>query len=207
MTSFLNNQKCECCGAALWLPEYKKDLYLPCLQWPSYTSGFWLGKIPDELACLTYVEQLLISCVRHNRCIIKVASGRYKMHANAITFQNPVAKIYDTLPPPLEELDEVLAVMFTGPCQPTKKDLQRTPLLVRQKQISKALEWLKLNHSDYFDIGISQENLSQYPLSDAPVVIDYRQSIINREREATSVHDNEEEIGTEEGPCTFEFKG
>ncbi|EDR02084.1 uncharacterized protein LACBIDRAFT_332709 [Laccaria bicolor S238N-H82] len=38
MTSFLNNQKCECCGAALWLPEYKKDSYLPCLQWPSYTS-------------------------------------------------------------------------------------------------------------------------------------------------------------------------
>jgi hypothetical protein len=170
-------------------------------------NGFWLGKIPDELACLTYVEQLLISRVRHNRCIIKVASGRYKMHANAITFQNPVAKIYDTLPPPLEELDEVLAVMFTGPCQPTKKDLQRTPLLVRQKQISKALEWLKLNHSDYFDIGISQENLSQYPLSDAPVVIDYRQSIINKEREATSVHDNEEEIGTEEGPCTFVVQG
>ncbi|EDQ98600.1 uncharacterized protein LACBIDRAFT_335816 [Laccaria bicolor S238N-H82] len=39
MTSFLNNQKCECCGAALWLPEYKKDSYLPCLQWPSYTSA------------------------------------------------------------------------------------------------------------------------------------------------------------------------
>jgi hypothetical protein len=170
-------------------------------------NGFWLGKIPDELACLTYVEQLLISRVRHNRCIIKVASGRYKMHANAITFQNPVAKIYDTLPPPLEELDEVLAVMFTGPCQPTKKDLQCTPLLVHRKQISKALDWLKLNHSDYFDIGISQENLNQYPLSDAPVVIDYRQSIINKEREATSVHDNEEEIGTKEGPCTFVVQG
>ena len=93
-------------------------------------NGFWVGKIPEELACLTYVEQLLISRVRHNRCIIKVASGRYKMHANAITFHNPIAKIYDTLPPPVDELDEVLAVMFTGPCQPTKKDLQRTPLLV-----------------------------------------------------------------------------
>ena len=82
-------------------------------------NGFWVGKIPEELACLTYVEQLLISRVRHNRCIIKVASGRYKMHANAITFHNPIAKIYDTLPS-VDELDEVLAVMFTGPCQPTK---------------------------------------------------------------------------------------
>ena len=52
------------------------------------------------------------------------------MHANAITFHNPVAKIYDTLPPPIEDLHEVLAVMFTGPCQPTQKDVQRTPLLV-----------------------------------------------------------------------------
>jgi hypothetical protein len=89
-------------------------------------NGFWVGQIPEELASLTYVEQLLISRVRHNRCIIKVASGRYKMHANAITFHNPVAKIYDTLPPPIEDLDEVLAVMFTGPCQPTRKDVQRT---------------------------------------------------------------------------------
>ncbi|KIJ93230.1 hypothetical protein K443DRAFT_13023 [Laccaria amethystina LaAM-08-1] len=129
------------------------------------------------------------------------------MHANAITFHNPIAKIYDALPPPVDKLDEVLAVMFTGPSQPTKKDLQRTPLLVRRKQISNALEWLKLNHSDYFNIGISQENLDQYPISDAPVVIDYRQSIINKEREATSVHDNEEEIGTEEGPCTFVVQG
>ena len=43
--------------------------------------------------------------------------------------------------------------------------------------------------------------------SDSPVVIDYRQSIINSEREATSVHDNEKEIGTEEGPCTFVVQG
>ena len=66
---------------------------------------------------------------------------------------------------------------------------------------------MKLNHSDYFDIGISQETLNQYPISDAPVVIDYQQSIINKEQEATSVHDNEEEIGTEEGPCTFVVEG
>ena len=170
-------------------------------------NGFWVGKIPEELASLTYVEQLLISRVRHNRCIIKVASGRYKMHANAITFHNPVAKIYNTLPPPIEDLDEVLAVMFTGPCQPTQKDVQRTPLLVRRLHVAKALEWLRLNHADYYDIGISKENLSQYPLCDAPVVIDYRQSIVNKDREATSVHDNGEEIGTTEGPCTFVVQG
>ena len=97
----------------------------------SLASGFWIGEIPKELECLTYAEKLLISRVRHNRCIIKVASGRYKMRANAIMFKHPTPKIYQTLPPPSKEFDEVLAVIFTGPCKPTQEDIQRTPFLVR----------------------------------------------------------------------------
>ncbi|KDR65595.1 hypothetical protein GALMADRAFT_81652 [Galerina marginata CBS 339.88] len=129
------------------------------------------------------------------------------MRANAITFQNPIPKIYDVLPPPLEEVDEVLAFIFTGPCRPTKEDIQRTPLLVRRNYVAKALDWLKLNHIDYADIDISEENLKQYPESDCPVVIDYRESIINKDKEATSVHDNEDEDGVESGPCSFTVQG
>ena len=173
----------------------------------SLANGFWLGKIPIELSCLTYVEKLLISRVRHNRCIVKVASGRYKMRANAITFQNPVPKIYDILPPPVTELDDVLAFIFTGPCQPTRQDIERTPLLVRRNHVAHALEWLKLNHSDYKDVGISAEHLEQYPENDAPVVIDYRESVLNKDREATSVHDIDEEDGVENGPCSFVVQG
>ena len=58
----------------------------------SLANSLWLGEVPSELSNLTYVEQLLISRVRHNWCIVKVASGRYKMHANAISFTNPVPK-------------------------------------------------------------------------------------------------------------------
>ncbi|KDR77382.1 hypothetical protein GALMADRAFT_66018, partial [Galerina marginata CBS 339.88] len=129
------------------------------------------------------------------------------MRANAITFQNPVPKIYDVLPPPVKELDEVLAFIFTGPCRPTKDDIKRTPLLVRRNHVANALNWLKLNHADYSDIGISKDNLMQYPESDCPVVIDYRESIINKDPEATSIHDNEEEDGVESGPCSFTVQG
>src|SRR6204780_1896282 len=72
-------------------------------------NGLWVGKIPDELKDLTYAEQLLIARVRHNRCIVKVSSGMFKMRANAISFSNPMPKIYNVLPPPIEEMDEVLA--------------------------------------------------------------------------------------------------
>jgi hypothetical protein len=72
-------------------------------------NGLWVGEIPNELQDLTYAEQLLIARVRHNRCIVQVSSGMFKMRANAISFANPMPKIYNVLPPPIEEIDEVLA--------------------------------------------------------------------------------------------------
>jgi hypothetical protein len=42
-------------------------------------NGLWIGDIPGELQDLTYAEQLLIAKVRHNRCIVKVSSGMFKM--------------------------------------------------------------------------------------------------------------------------------
>jgi len=88
-------------------------------------NGLWVRQIPDELRdYLTYAEQLLIARVHHNRCILKVSSGMFKIHANAISFSNPVPKIYDILPPPIKEMDEVLAFIYTGLCKPTKADFQ-----------------------------------------------------------------------------------
>jgi len=113
-------------------------------------NSLWVGKIPNELKDLTYAEQLLIARVRHNRCIVKVSSGMSKMRANAISFSNPMPKIYNILPPPIEEMDEVLAFIYAGPCKPTNADFQQTPLLVRRLKVSKALHWLKLNHVDYY---------------------------------------------------------
>jgi hypothetical protein len=170
-------------------------------------NGLWVGKIPDELKDLTYAEQLLIARVRHNRCIVKVSSGMFKMRANAISFSNPMPKIYNVLPPPIEDMDEVLAFIYTGPCKPTKADFQRTPFLVRRLKVSKALHWLKLNHVDYYDCEISDKNLASYPEEGPPVVVDYHPSSSNKNPESTSVHDMEEEDGTTEGPCPFIVHG
>lgn len=170
-------------------------------------NGLWIGEIPDELQDLTYAEQLLIARVHHNRCIVKVSSGMSKMRANAISFSNPMPKIYNVLPPPVEEMDEVLAFIYTGPCKPTKADFKRTPLLVRRLKVSKALHWLKLNHVDYYDCEISARNLASYPEEGPPVVVDYHPSSFNKNPESTSQHDMEEEDGTTEGPCPFIVHG
>jgi hypothetical protein len=67
-----------------------------------------VGQVPSQLQGLSYAEQLLISHVRRNKCLVKVSSGMHKMKANVIAFKNPMPKIYQRLPPG-EDLDEVLA--------------------------------------------------------------------------------------------------
>jgi hypothetical protein len=170
-------------------------------------NGKWIGKIPEQLLKLSFAEKLLISRVRHNYCVVRVSSGMHKMRANAISFANPIPKVYDILPPPLKELDDVLAFIFTGPCKPTEDDFKRTPLLVRRNKVKAALEWLKLNHCDYYDLEISIRNLNEYPEYGVPVIVDYRKSFSNKDPEATAVNDNEEEEGTEEGECPFSVHG
>ncbi|KAH7905611.1 hypothetical protein BJ138DRAFT_1138224 [Hygrophoropsis aurantiaca] len=181
-------------------------------------NGIWLGSVPEELQGLNYVEKLLVARVRHNRCIIRVSSsGMHKMIANVISFQHPSHKIYKFLPPPLEDLEEMLACVFTGPCAPTAEDFKRTPLLVRRNKVARALEWLKLNHVDYAKLGIAYDELDRYPESGPPVSIEYHYSDTNKRPEATkyhysdtnkrpeatSVHDMEENDGNEKGPCPF----
>ena len=74
------------CSTCVKFLEKKK---MPTL---AFANSLWIREIPDELQDLTYAEQLLIARVHHNRCIVKVSSGMYKMRANAISFSNPMPK-------------------------------------------------------------------------------------------------------------------
>ena len=116
------------------------------------------------------------------------------MKANVIAFENPMPKIYQRLPPPVNELDEVLAFIYTGPCRPSPEDMERTPVLVRRRRVSDALEWLKLNHVDYYDIDIAYDHLDSYPDNGPPVIVTYRNASTNKDPEAVSAFDNETEV-------------
>jgi hypothetical protein len=170
--------------------------------------GLWLGAVPEVLSCLTYVERLLVARVRVNSCFVRVASsGLRKMASHVIAFKSPVPKIYNKLPPPMEELDEVLAILFTGPCEPTEKEFQRTPLLVRRNYVAKALEWLKLNHSDYSDLEIAYDELDRYPENSSPVSVHFCHSLTNKVPEGTSVFDDMLDDGVDQGECPFVVHG
>jgi len=70
-----------------------------------------------------------------------------------------------------------------------------------------ALEWLKLNHRDYTDIEISEDNLKQYSEMEIPVSIVYRESSTNKVPEGVSKHDLEADHGVMEGECSFSVHG
>ncbi|KAJ2916281.1 hypothetical protein MD484_g4135, partial [Candolleomyces efflorescens] len=171
----------------------------------SLANGAWVGGVPSELSDLTYAEQCLIARVRCNRYVVRVSFGQSKLIANAISFPAPTLKVYSHLPPPRAELEEVLAVIFTGVKPPTEEDLERTPLLVRRNKVSSALEWLKLNHSDYADLCIDLDALNSYPDGGVPVKVVHKTMLedSNVVVSATSIHETEDETGTSEGPCPF----
>ena len=75
------------------------------------------------------------------------------------------------------------------------------------RKVAEALEWLKLNHSDYVGLDVVYDNLEAYPENGPPVVIAYRSADGNKVPEATSAFDNEDEDGVEDGPCPFVVNG
>ncbi|KAF5337331.1 hypothetical protein D9611_002867 [Ephemerocybe angulata] len=170
-------------------------------------KGLWIGSVPPELRELRYIERILVAKVRHSVCWAKVSSGMRKMKANVVSFESPMPKIYSILPPPREDVEEVLAIMFTGPNKPTTETFSRTPFLVRRNHVARALRWLILNHCDYSNVELSQENLASYPENVPPVLVEYVKKGTNKSGADTSVWDVDEEDGTEEGECSFTVHG
>ncbi|KAJ7106606.1 hypothetical protein C8R44DRAFT_565357, partial [Mycena epipterygia] len=132
------------------------------------------------------------------------------MTANAIMFSAPVVKVYNILPPSQDEISEVLAFVFIGSAKPTDEEYVRTPMLVRRQRVQDALDWLKLNHADYSQLTISTDNLMALPESGIPCGVDWKQTEegeSNNVAAAMSVHDNGDEEGTTDGPCSFAVAG
>ncbi|EIW60995.1 uncharacterized protein TRAVEDRAFT_76781, partial [Trametes versicolor FP-101664 SS1] len=130
------------------------------------------------------------------------------MSANAVMFAQPIGKAYSKLPPPREDMDECLAILFIGPCKPTEKDLKRTPFVIRRRVLVRALEWLILNHPDYEHVAICEQNLESYEDACPPVTVVYRHEPHKSEDDSGPVID-EEGVDNEhrEKECTFTVHG
>ncbi|KAJ7236933.1 hypothetical protein C8J57DRAFT_1087905, partial [Mycena rebaudengoi] len=177
----------------------------------SLANRLWIGRVPWQLKDLTFAERMLIARVRHNRCVVRVNSGRGKLSANAIMFANPTVQVYNILPPSSDEISEILAFVFLGPTKPTEEEFVRTPMLVRRYRVQAALDWLKLNHCDYSDLQISKENIEALPEYGMPFGVDWKPTAGDESSlspEQRSVDDGGVDTeGTSSGKCTFAVHG
>ncbi|KAI9061410.1 hypothetical protein FKP32DRAFT_1575942, partial [Trametes sanguinea] len=187
-------------------PQCLKSLMKDELPVLSLANGRWLGEVPLVLSDLTYGEELLIARFRRNCCVGHVRYGRQGfLKANAILFEQPVTRIYNVLPPPRAELNECLAIVFTGTAKPSSEDFVRTPFIVRRQVVLDALRWLKLNHTQYMDMEISLENLAEYEDGEPAVYVLYRetQSANYDSEDNVPVYASDDVMDSAEGPCPF----
>ncbi|TFK58166.1 hypothetical protein BDN72DRAFT_744469, partial [Pluteus cervinus] len=61
----------------------------------SLANGLWIGRVPQVLQDLTFIEKLLVARIRLNCCYVRVSSGFKKMVSHVISFEAPIAKVYD----------------------------------------------------------------------------------------------------------------
>ncbi|KAJ3963588.1 hypothetical protein EV361DRAFT_757077, partial [Lentinula raphanica] len=115
--------------------------------------------------------------------------------------------IYNVLPPPRKDMDDVLAVMFSGTAKPTEEDYRRALLLIRHNVVAGALGWLIMNHFDFTDVTYSPENLAEYPENLPPVAVEFFIKGSNRNAEGVSVHDNLDDDGVDGDECVFTVHG
>ncbi|KAI0713342.1 hypothetical protein C8Q76DRAFT_768500 [Earliella scabrosa] len=124
-----------------------------------------------ELKDLSYAEELLIARYQQNYCVTHVKGGQKCLRANMILFEQPVAKVYDVLPPPQKKMENCLAILFSGTAKPCEDNYKCTPFLVRHHVVLRALRWLALNHELYDDMVISEDNLATYSETQPPVFV------------------------------------
>ncbi|KZV94291.1 hypothetical protein EXIGLDRAFT_715631 [Exidia glandulosa HHB12029] len=147
----------------------------------------WLGTVPSELKDLSYVEKMLVARSRHHKCIARVSkSGMGKLTGNLICYPNPYPVLINVLPPHRDDIDDMLAIVFTGVARPTDEDKKRIPFAVRRNKVRRALDWLKRNN-------ISDANLNSFEDGAIPTVS-------NNPVESRAANDND-------NSCPFAING
>ncbi len=120
------NRTCSCiCDTC------RADIRKCCILADALARGTWIGNVLRQLSELQFMECMLIVRVRHTCMYVCISNSMKKMKANVITFENLMPLVYNhLLPPSRKDIDDVLAIMFTGPNKLTKDDFKCAPVLV-----------------------------------------------------------------------------
>ncbi|KAA1476551.1 hypothetical protein DENSPDRAFT_785204 [Dentipellis sp. KUC8613] len=154
---------------------------------PKYAiaNDLWIGRVPWELATLTFPEQLLIALLYPRVYVFKLFPKRVNGHrGDASTLQRGMRGNVSTyamniddiatmvegnlMPRPAHILASVISITFVGLGKLPPSWMKRV-FRVRRQAVSAALRWLKEHNTKYYgNIEISEERLSVLPEDDVP---------------------------------------
>lgn len=130
-----------------------------------------LGDVPEALRGLTPVEEALIARCRAKSWIVHLRESDVKgmaqrgMKGHVIVYPQHPEGLRNVLPPPVEDLQRYICVVFVGSQKPSQSwfNTKASPLLVRQEKIRRALQFLKQANPLYADVEIDEGALSALP--------------------------------------------
>ncbi|KAJ7239915.1 hypothetical protein C8J57DRAFT_1086116 [Mycena rebaudengoi] len=113
----------------------------------SYVNGLWIGKVPEELLDLTFLEEQCIARARATKCMYKLSlgpSGQFAARGNVCILPQDTTSFLSAMPPPLSQIRAEVCVILVGSpdTEVTHDMLRKSPLLVRREKVRKALFWL-----------------------------------------------------------------
>lgn len=155
-------------------------------------AGTWVGDVPEEYACLTLAERVLIGRSFVKAWLVKLSpnngagDGSMMMDGlvgNILCMDMPHPDIKHMvngqfghhMPQPLLILSETISVTFIG-CDSCPIPDLRGIFAVSRQHVGSALRWPKQNNTEYHDIIINEVRLDQLPVDDVPTNILVRSS-------------------------------
>ncbi|KAF8426797.1 hypothetical protein L210DRAFT_3307660, partial [Boletus edulis BED1] len=125
----------------------------------------------------------MIARCRAKMCVVQLHSDDDRCRANTqrglrghvIVYPQEPEHAIDILPPPIDEILNMICVIFVGSSAPSCEWLKKhaRPLLVRRQRVISALAWLRLHNPYYKDTRVNDSVCSSLPVEDVlPVHIE-----------------------------------
>ena len=110
--------------------------------------------IPEELACLTMYEKLLIRRCANFVPSVHLKNGIFGINGHCVTFPQDITEMCDELP----QRKETLLTFVRNIGNKDTDNVFPTSLRVNRHKVIKALEWLQKHNPFYRNIKIKKEN-------------------------------------------------
>ncbi|KAF8532150.1 hypothetical protein JB92DRAFT_3080770 [Gautieria morchelliformis] len=130
-------------------PDCHSSLTHEKLPWFTLKNGLYRGRLPDEFADLSWVEEI-------DPCQPRV------FHGNTCTHDMNIISVADTLPRSPADLNSMLSIVFVGR---GKLDLSKLGTLfhICKAKVWRFLCWLSSNNELYQNVTINRSIMGLYP--------------------------------------------